>query len=170
MLERFGAWANNHVAQMKPEVKGDWVRHSDVEATIADLQGQLKAAQAKLVDYETKTYCAFCGQTYLIDTGAELIARHIKECPKHPMRDVEQRVAQLEADANLLGQWERNRDEIMAELTIFQADHARVLGLLNGILKRNQGGFEKDDSDIRLAVNILKEAASLPAQPAQGGA
>ena len=196
MLERFGAWANNHVAQMKPEVKGDWVRHSDVEATIADLQGQLKAAQAKLVDYETKTYCAFCGQTYLIDTGAELIARHIKECPKHPMRDVEQRVAQLEADANLLGQWERNRDEIMAELTILQADHARVLGLVQAlplaglpveharsddfvVLQANGewmvhtynywAKFATED-EARAYIALHEYRASLPAQPAQGGA
>jgi len=188
MLERFGAWANNHVAQMKPEVKGDWVRHSDVEATIADLQGQLKAAQAKLVDYETKTYCAFCGQTYLIDTGAELIARHIKECPKHPMRDVEQRVAQLEADANLLGQWERNRDEIMAELTILQADHARVLGLVQALdgrfwnyeqkmCDRERAGLTKEQrTGACIVLHWLNEqikAASLPAQRAklaQGGA
>ena len=40
MLERYGVWANNHVAQMKPEVKGDWVRYSDVEAALTPQGGK----------------------------------------------------------------------------------------------------------------------------------
>ena len=121
---------------------------ADAQATIADLQGQVQTAQAKLVDYETKTYCAFCGQTYLIDTGAELIARHIKECSKHPMRDVEQRVAQLEGALERVANvpvdgdgrdyyWE-GRDIAKQAIgkptseryTSLQADHATLMGQL----------------------------------------
>ena len=138
-----------------------------LDATIADLQGQLKAAQAKLVDYETKTYCAFCGQTYLIDTGAELIARHIKECPKHPMRDVEQRVAQLEQE----------RDAFESHAIDLQADHARVLGLLAQVTEIADMMLKgtECEHDVGLCScehrRIVKQAQrSLPAQPAQGGA
>ena len=95
MLERLSGSDMNKLTVANMQVEALRKQIADAQATIADLQGQVEAAKAKLVDYETKTYCAFCGQTYLIDTGAELIARHIKECPKHPMRDVEQRVAQL---------------------------------------------------------------------------
>jgi len=37
-MKRYGAWANNHVAHMKPEVKGDWVRYADAQATVEALQ------------------------------------------------------------------------------------------------------------------------------------
>lgn len=51
-MERYGTWANNHVAQMKPEVKGDWVRYADAQATIAALEQRVKELQDKVDEYE----------------------------------------------------------------------------------------------------------------------
>lgn len=45
-------------------------------------------------EYMTSTYCAYCGAEYPIDTGAELVGEHIATCEKHPMRRVEQQLAQ----------------------------------------------------------------------------
>ena len=184
MLERLSGSDMNKLTVANMQVEALRKQIADAQATIADLQGQVEAAKAKLVDYETKTYCAFCGQTYLIDTGAELIARHIKECPKHPMRDVEQRVAQLE-------QALKAADELGEE---YRADHARVLRLVqalplvNGVLgvrvaevelgnmwaitvdgyfDGNSALFETEN-EANAYMALLKYRASLPAQPAQG--
>lgn len=42
--------------------------------------------------------CAFCGEAYPDGTptsGAEMLAQHIRECRKHPMRALEKKAARL---------------------------------------------------------------------------
>ncbi|MHC4644201.1 MAG: hypothetical protein ACYTBJ_01770 [Planctomycetota bacterium] len=44
--------------------------------------------------------CAFCGQAYPPGTAAssdDALAAHIRVCPKHPMREAEARVRELES-------------------------------------------------------------------------
>ncbi len=60
------------------------------------------AAEAELKQLKSGTYCAYCGHTEPIDGDGERIAEHIRTCEKHPMRAVEARVKELEAEiANL---------------------------------------------------------------------
>lgn len=111
--------------------------HYAQQATIADLQGQLaerKATLGKVCDDlsaawrreaalqqrvaqleaikapdDSFTYCAFCGEKSPVDEHNEDLSKHISVCKKHPMRDAEKR------------------------LTDLQADHARVLGLVQAL-------------------------------------
>ena len=119
--------------------------------------------------YQTKTYCEFCGQTYDIDTGAELIARHIKECPKHPMRDVEsqltQRTAELEAAKKVKADYDRwlsggvyfTTAEYMAHLDKHHAELERV----REELKSAEAGYFVAERDLQGANNKYDELRTL---------
>lgn len=42
--------------------------------------------------------CVYCGMAYPDGTprhGSEILTEHIKVCPKHPMREAEQKIARL---------------------------------------------------------------------------
>ncbi len=140
------------------------------QATIADLQGQVEAWHKRVQEADEAYYAVGELNDALQQRVAQLegeLKRYAGCGHDHSTAWWQLRCEDMENDKVIL---QRHLRESAEQLGKLQADHARVLGLLNGILKRNQGGFEKDDSDIRLAVNILKEAASLPVQPAQGGA
>lgn len=47
-------------------------------------------AEAEVAAMKAKTYCAYCGKEYAIDTDATLVSEHIATCAKHPMRAVEE--------------------------------------------------------------------------------
>ena len=57
-MEQYGAWANNHVAQMKPEAKGDWVRFTDAQATIAALQARVKELEESRDAWKASQECS----------------------------------------------------------------------------------------------------------------
>ena len=136
------------------------------QATIADLQGQLKAAKAPR----------------MYDCGSCAIGKGF-----------EQRVAQLEADNRT---YINERHENMKTIETLQADHARVLGLVQALgvvglpaehtrpddfilLKTGEGWMAHTynywakfatEEEARAYIAVLEYRASLPAQPAQGGA
>ena len=136
------------------------------QATIADLQGQLKAAKAPR----------------MYDCGSCAIGKGF-----------EQRVAQLEADNRT---YINERHENMKTIETLQADHARVLGLVQALgvvglpaehtrpddfilLKTGEGWMAHTynywakfatEEEARAYIALLEYRASLPAQPAQGGA
>lgn len=44
----------------------------------------------RVEELETKTYCAYCGEIFLLDDeAATLVTEHINTCPKHPIRVIE---------------------------------------------------------------------------------
>ena len=97
-MERYGAWANNHVAQMKPEVKGDWVRYADAQATIAALEetilkmGENAAVVAKDAMAAKEQVAALQGQLTQLDrTLADVYAQR-----DGLQKDLAQRTAELE--------------------------------------------------------------------------
>jgi hypothetical protein len=58
---------------------------------------------AALKELTGSTYCAFCGQRFVLDgTAAELVSEHILTCEKHPMRKVEQAVIDQAAEIERL--------------------------------------------------------------------
>ena len=77
---------------------------------------------------------------------------------------LQQRVAQLEQDSKKAStDYEACRnalDKTVGELTTLQADHARVLLVLKGVL-------EEDDLALKAAAELVYD--DVPAQPAQGG-
>lgn len=184
---------------------------ADLQATIADLQGQLEVAQNKQTALEksvrnlTEFYDKYNG------TPCEQI-RHQQE-----VELLQQRVAQLEGERDVLKRdqfathacaktFEQMSDEssLRRLLASLQADHARVLGLVQEreyeIKRRiwqmhgSRMGHQLYGDDGRLDCNtcfrkysdesletvygfelydakvLCAKAASLPAQPAQGGA
>lgn len=79
--------------------------------TIEILKAQVVEARtyAEQVLGELKTQrtltCAFCGQQYPPGTPVsqhELLTAHVKVCPKHPMRQLEQDVSEAQADVDRL--------------------------------------------------------------------
>jgi hypothetical protein len=142
------------------------------QATIADLQGQVKEAQ------ECLSLCEH-------ELGAVRIDRAI----------LQQRVAQLEGERDALKRdqfaahacaktFEQMSDEASLKrlLATIQADHATLLGLVQDTVQFFESNFEnagrelcglvngKDITPTGQRLNELIEqlAASLPAQPAQG--
>ena len=183
MLERYWAW-NYEIKDLGlwpgEGYKGhnmpvEVVKAEDAQATIADLQGQVKEAQERL---------SLCEH----ELGSVRIDRAI----------LQQRVAQLEADNRT---YINERHENMKTIETLQADHARVLELVQECeyeIKRriwqmhgSRMGHQLYGDDGRLDCNtcfrkysdesletvcgfeiydaniLFAKAASLPAQPAQ---
>lgn len=157
---------------------------ADAQATIADLHGQID----KLANFIMREV-----------PGEPAKSEGAVECAMRVISVLQQRVAQLEQEcARLKGRYERTYGRAAnAEqaLTILQADHARVLGLVQAAVVRIEqvegdlhaalNGTRHDPSWIRpiqLSRNERQELylgcesqlkairQSLPAQPAQGGA
>ena len=187
MLERYDVIISEGAPDpMLPQVEGDWVRYADAQATIADLQGQVKEAQERL---------SLCEH----ELGSVRIDRAI----------LQQRVAQLEGENDSIKRDTASMIDVATnrlkeELRDLQADHARVLGLVQEreyeIKRRiwqmhgSRMGHQLYGDDGRLDCNtcfrkysdesletvygfeiydaniLFAKAASLPAQPAQGGA
>ena len=127
MLERYDVIISEGAPDpMLPQVEGDWVRYADAQATIADLQGQLKA-QAE--EYEQVEQC--------LDEQISGLNQGNLDYEKK-IAALQQRVAQLEG-------------EIEAVEHFYQMEKQRDTALLRWQVKEAL-------------------AASLPAQPAQGGA
>lgn len=68
---------------------------------------QIRSLEAQLAQSQRPgTFCAFCSQWFDVDRDQHLIVEHVKACPKHPMREVEQQLAQVtrerETDEQLL--------------------------------------------------------------------
>lgn len=60
-----------------------------LEDAMTDLQAERDAAVKWLEEYKSKTYCAYCGATFNIDSDAAHVTEHIRTCPHHPMRELE---------------------------------------------------------------------------------
>jgi|GEM_PF-3643936 len=60
-----------------------------LEDAMTDLQAERDAAVRWLEEYKSKTYCAYCGATFNIDSDAAHVTEHIRTCPHHPMRELE---------------------------------------------------------------------------------
>ena len=138
------------------------------QATIADLQGRLEAAQNKQTALEksvrnlTEFYDKYNG------TPCEQI-RHQQE-----VEQLQQRVAQLEQDSKKAStDYEACRnalDKTVGELTTLQADHATLLGLLATIAPYVASWLQETYGDDYVNHPEWKQVeASLPAPPAQDG-
>ena len=60
-----------------------------LEDAMTDLQAERDAAVRWLEEYKSKTYCAYCGAIFNIDSDASHVSEHIRTCPHHPMRELE---------------------------------------------------------------------------------
>jgi hypothetical protein len=78
----------------------------EVEQYYQDRIKELEAEQKR--DF---TYCAYCGERFACDGehATTAVSNHIATCPKHPMRDVEARVKELESLLKRL-EWSGNSD------------------------------------------------------------
>jgi len=125
---------------------------SEAEATIADLQRQVEAWHKRLQEADEAYYAV--GE--LNDA-------------------LQQRVAQLES---MLAEEHPGLDEVCDKLTTLQADHATLLGLVmklpvvptNVLPNYMKDMRQYDKHDYSAFSALLEYRASLPAQPAQGGA
>lgn len=58
----------------------------------------LEAEVERLKELTNHTYCAFCGERFHADgaDATDAITKHIKACPKHPMREPEEQLANMQ--------------------------------------------------------------------------
>lgn len=60
---------------------------------------RLTARIAELEEETKRTYCAYCGEAFVIDDqAATLVSEHIRTCEKHPLRAYEQENKRLTAE------------------------------------------------------------------------
>ena len=59
------------------------------ESRAQGLEVERDAAVKWLEEYKSKTYCAYCGAIFNIDSDASHVSEHIRTCPHHPMRELE---------------------------------------------------------------------------------
>ena len=181
MLERYDVIISEGAPDpMLPQVEGDWVRYADAhEATIADLQGQVKLANIDQANVEAERN----DLQQRVDQLEGELQEYIQAATNEPINEP------LTYGALKAARFVAKR--AFAELTKLQADHARVLGLVRKIVPSIVVATRNytvrcycGDKNVpckahakyyvdRAAVAVLDElleAASLPAQPAQGGA
>jgi hypothetical protein len=82
-----------------------------LEDAMTDLQAERDAAVRWLEEYKSKTYCAYCGATFNIDSDAAHVTEHIRTCPHHPMRELEAENKRLRA----FWEWSRLADKMTFE-------------------------------------------------------
>lgn len=165
MLERY----HNIGGHLRLDPEGTLTSYADAQATIADLQGQLKALNSST------------------DNAIASMRKTAQEAEFRAIQ-AEQRVGQLEAIQAIDL---KNNNEYREKLATLQADHATLLGLVRKITPsavvaaRNyivpcyckdknasctaHGKYYVDRAVLE-ALDGLLAIASLPAPPAQGGA
>lgn len=185
MLERY-------VVYLKP---GDLlptavVMEADAQATIADLQGQVEAARKKVEEMNAWVSA--------MSTANIATMTHTSEMQERAL-EAEQRVAQLDGENDSIKRDTASMIDVATnrlkeELWDLQADHARVLGLVRALpvaerkVKVRADGIFRSHLTVKMVgigdemtlsgtpelikqiAALLQYRASLPAQPAQGGA
>ena len=145
-MERYGAWANNHVAQMKPEVKGDWVRYADAQATVEALRSELDLTQT--AHAQTMRWWDEAKQQ------VEALQRERDHAKK--MEAVQKEVADNQT-------WHVR--ELRAALDAEREKVRTVEHELARIVKRNQGGYIGDRIAIDKCLTIIRTLdATTPAE------
>lgn len=78
------------IARLEDRVSAEYeAERADDRARIQELEAERDAAVKWLEEYKSKTYCAYCGATFNIDSDATHVTEHIRTCPHHPMRELE---------------------------------------------------------------------------------
>jgi hypothetical protein len=81
------------------------------ESRAQGLEVERDAAVKWLEEYKSKTYCAYCGAIFNIDSDASHVSEHIRTCPHHPMRELEAENKRLRA----FWEWSRESDKMTFE-------------------------------------------------------
>jgi 3-methyladenine DNA glycosylase/8-oxoguanine DNA glycosylase len=83
-----------------------------LRARVKELEAERDAAVKWLEEYKSKTYCAYCGAIFNIDSDASHVSEHIRTCPHHPMRELEAENDELDRIAVTMC---RQKNELEAE-------------------------------------------------------
>ena len=93
-------------------------KHGDA---IIRLTAALSEKERELARLKGHTWCAYCGQEYLLDTvSADQIGEHIRTCHKHPMRATERH---LEAVEEQNGQLKQELAALRSHVRLLVAAH-----------------------------------------------
>jgi chromosome segregation ATPase len=122
--------------------------------------------QDELVAVKSATYCAYCGETFSMDTvNNDQIEQHIKICPAHPIRIIErerdsfQEKLKLAEQALLDSQCEKTR--IKLELKILKQDQNTLFTQLEEWKTSNaELSFAREQADKRICELSVVDAAS----------
>jgi chromosome segregation ATPase len=84
--------------EMRAENKRLRMYRDAAESRAQGLEVERDAAVKWLEEYKSKTYCAYCGAIFNIDSDASHVSEHIRTCPHHPMRELEAENDELRAE------------------------------------------------------------------------
>lgn len=115
--------------------------------TRKELEAERDAAVKWLEEYKSKTYCAYCGAIFNIDSDASHVSEHIRTCPHHPMRELEAENDELDRIAVTMC---RQKNEL-------EAENERLREALKYIAFTTPGPTMKTHSEA--AEQALKEAS-----------
>jgi DNA repair exonuclease SbcCD ATPase subunit len=111
---------------------------AELNARVGELEAERDAAVKWLDEYKSKTYCAYCGATFNIDSDASHVSEHIRTCPHHPMRALEAENKRLREERD------RYLEELVVAKNVIKSDESQIKNLI----KRND---EMRDDCIRTA-------------------
>jgi cell division protein FtsB len=86
------------IEELEAENKRLRMYRDAAESRAQGLEVERDAAVKWLEEYKSKTYCAYCGAIFNIDSDASHVSEHIRTCPHHPMRELEAENDELRAE------------------------------------------------------------------------
>lgn len=106
-------------------------RMRGVDAAWADIDAQVKELQEQNDCLCRKTFCAYCGEEFPLDTvTAEQVGEHIRICEKHPMRIVERErdeaVKAVAESKTTIAALEQSVDDLIATRNRLEAEVERL--------------------------------------------
>ena len=78
------------IEELEAENKRLRMYRDAAESRAQGLEVERDAAVKWLEEYKSKTYCAYCGAIFNIDSDASHVSEHIRTCPHHPMRELKE--------------------------------------------------------------------------------
>lgn len=164
-IARFGAWANNHVAQMKPEPKGDWVRFTDHQQTVERLERENECKDTLIETLQAQ----LAVQDEQINRLASFILREVPGEPSQSqgatetaariIHGLQQQVAQLREEVTKAGKdYEACRDSL--DRTVLA--HTTLRGLVEalGVPERYVVSVDDHGGQIRLPDHYVLYSAT----------
>lgn len=94
-----------------------------MERHISDLEAELAEEKAK----HDFCYCAYCGQEFPVAGDTSDVSEHIRTCVKHPMRDVEAKLAEAQGENKLLRELLLNGTESDVKAFRWNENQRRVM-------------------------------------------
>lgn len=128
------------------------------DKVVGECLDEIERLEAEIAAMKTKTYCAYCGKEYAIDTDAALVSEHIATCAKHPMRAVEADVESLRRELTRYYDKLAAADAEVARLQMRTMDPARLVRVAKALESWLAGSHFTIGDPMAVAISVLEAA------------